>query len=424
MPFLDELSTLEGDPAAQTTLLRTWLAARPRELFDELRPARPILALPGLVVVTRYPDVLEVLSRDRDFGVAAYAPKMHRVTGDFFLGMEDGPSYEREVSIMRLTTRREDLPRLERVIGEWADGFVAEKAATGRLDVVGDVSRRVPGRLVADYFGASGPDEATRLRWLRSLFRDIFLNPGDRDTTVRDAAAVASIEFSAWLDDFITTIIARAQGGETLPDTVLTRCVGMQAAPETALDAMGIRRNIAGLIVGAVDTTSECVANALNFLLDRPELLARAAIAAREGTLDDVRGFIFEALRFDPQAAFLPRLTLEPAVLARGTERETAVPAGSVIIAALMSAMSDASELEAPKEFNPGRPARHYLHFGYGLHQCFGRHINRLQLPLIARAILRLPGLRRAPGEEGQVKFDGPFPDRLIVEFDPPAARS
>lgn len=419
MPFLHELSLLEADPAAQSTLLRTWLGTRPRELFEELRPARPIVALPGLVLVTRYPDVLEVLSRDRDFGVAAYAPKMHRSVGDFFLGMEDGPAYEREVSIMRLASSREDLPRLEQSIGEWADAFVAEKAAAGRLDVVGDVSRRVPGQLVADYFGASGPNEETRLRWLRSLFRDIFLNPGDRDPAVRDAALAAAAELCVWLDEWISGLICRAQAGEALPDTVLARCVRMQSAPETALDVIGIRRNIAGLIVGTIDTTSECVVNALEFLLDRPELLARAAAAARDGTLDDVRGFVFEALRFNPQAPFLTRFAPAPAVLARGTERETPVPAGSVVIVALMSAMSDERELDLPGEFNPARPARHYLHFGYGLHQCFGRHINQLQLPLIARALLRLPGLRRAPGEEGKVKFDGPFPDRLLVDFDP-----
>ena len=109
---------------------------------------------------------------------------------------------------------------------------------------------------------------------------------------MRDAAALAAADLSVWL----------AQAGEALSDTVLARCVRMQAAPATALDAIGIRRNI----VGAIDTTSECVANALDFLLDRPELLAAAA-AAREGTLDDVRGFVFEALRFNPQAPFLTR---------------------------------------------------------------------------------------------------------------------
>ena len=236
---------------------------------------------------------------------------------------------------------------------------------------------------------------------------------------MRDAASEASRELGAWLDAEIAELIAAARAGKPLSDTVLARCVRMQSAPETALDAAGIRRNIAGLIVGAIDTTSECVANAIDFLLDRPDLLARAAAAARGGALDDVRGFVFEALRFNPQAPFLTRVALAPTVIAHGAERETAVPAGTPVIAALMSAMFDPAELDAPMDFNSARPARHYLHFGYGMHQCFGRHINRLQLPLVSRVILRLPGLRRAPGEEGRVKSDGPFPDHLFVDFDP-----
>jgi hypothetical protein len=29
-----------------------------------------------------------------------------------------------------------------------------------------------------------------------------------------------------------------------------------------------------------------------------------------------------------------------------------------------------------------------------------------------------LPNLRRAPGRAGRTAYDGPFPDRLILEFD------
>jgi cytochrome P450 len=130
---------------------------------------------------------------------------------------------------------------------------------------------------------------------------------------------------------------------------------------------------------------------------------------------------VFEALRFNPQAPFLTRVCLAPAVVARGSAHQTTIPAGSVVLAALMSAMFDADELDQPEQFNPARPARHYLHFGHGLHQCFGRHINRLQIPLIVRSILRLPGLRRAAGQDGVMTKEGPFPERLVVEFDPPS---
>lgn len=417
MAFLDELAAVAHDPARQIALVKTWMVTQPKELYDELRLQRPILALPQFVLVTRYRDVIDVLARDREFGVT-YAPKMQRATGDFFLGMDDGPAYEREVSIMRLASHRDDLPHLAKSIGEWAEACVAEKACTGRLDVVGDVARRVPCRLVTDYFGVSGVGEATLLRWLRALFRDIFRNPGDREAGVKEAAANAARELGAHLESLVSQLSNAQDARSCRPDTVLARCVRLQATAETALDAAGIRRNIAGLIVGAVETTSECVANAIDYLLDHPELLVQASAAARDDRLDEVRAYVFEALRFKPQAPVLTRTALASCVLGRGTAHETPIQKGSVVVVALMSAMADPDELDAPESFALSRPDRHYLHFGDGMHRCFGRHINRIQLPLIAQAILRLPGLHRAPGEDGRLTLDGPFPDRLVVEFD------
>lgn len=418
MPFLAELNALNDQPAQQVALFYEWLANKPRQLVDELRPVHPILLLPGVALVTRYSDVVDVLARQREFDVSAYDVKMRRVTGEFFLGMQDGPTYEREVSIMRLASGRADLPRLEQDIENWTNEYVAQKTAAGRIDVVGDVARRVPGRLVTDYFGASGAAEPQLLLWLRELFRDLFINPGDRDPAVKDAAALASTALSALLDNVIAQQIEAAGKGAALPDTVLARCVAMAAVPETALDPLGIRRNIAGLIVGTVDTTSDCVAKVIDYLLDRPKQLDAAISAAHSGSLDDVRGFVYEALRFNPQAPALTRHTAVDAVLAAGTDHATTIPAGTTVIVSLLSAMFDPDQFPAPDEFNPARPERNYLHFGSGMHQCFGRYINRLQLPIIVRAILRLPGLRRAAGTDGAIKFDGPFPDRLLVEFD------
>lgn len=61
----------------------------------------------GTKIVTRRAAVLEVLSRDLDFEVV-YGPRMRKLTdGDnFFLGMQPGPDYERDVSAMRLAARR------------------------------------------------------------------------------------------------------------------------------------------------------------------------------------------------------------------------------------------------------------------------------------------------------------------------------
>ena len=44
--------------------------------------------------------------------------------------------------------------------------------------------------------------------------------------------------------------------------------------------------------------------------------------------------------------------------------------------------------------------------------------INNIQMPEIATALFRLPGLRRASGSAGRLVYEGPFPDRLVVTFD------
>jgi cytochrome P450 len=80
--------------------------------------------------------------------------------------------------------------------------------------------------------------------------------------------------------------------------------------------------------------------------------------------------------------------------------------------------MMDERRLAAPQTFNAHRLPHEYLHFGYGLHTCFGIHINRVLLPLMLKSLLKLPHLRRAPGRDGRLSKRGAFADRLVVEWD------
>jgi len=52
------------------------------------------------------------------------------------------------------------------------------------------------------------------------------------------------------------------------------------------------------------------------------------------------------------------------------------------------------------------------------MHTCFGLYINYVQIPELVAGLVRLPGLRRAPGGAGRLVYDGPFPERLVVAFD------
>jgi cytochrome P450 len=355
------------------------------------------------------------LSADAIFGVTeTYAAKMDRTTGAFFLGMENTEQYRRESSICRQAIPADVVERIRKIAGESAAALVAKARPTGRLDVVGALSRVVPLRIVERFFGVPGPDDQTMQGWMRLIFWEIFLNLAD-DPEVARRAASASHDFGVYL----TRLIAeRKQGlGDASPDDFLTRLLRLQADPATRLDDDAVRRNVGGILGGAVDTTSKAIAYALDQLLERPAALAGARQAAERGDDQALAAHVFEALRFNPHNTILLRTCHEDYVLAQGTAEETLIPKGTTVVAATLSAMFDESVLRAPGDFLTDRPAEHYLHFGRGLHTCFGERLNRVVIPEVIKHVLLLPDLRRASGAEGQIVYEGPFPDRFVVEF-------
>ena len=80
--------------------------------------------------------------------------------------------------------------------------------------------------------------------------------------------------------------------------------------------------------------------------------------------------------------------------------------------------LMDDRELERPREFRLNRKPYQNLLFGYGLHTCFGRYINAVQIPLIVKPLLARPALRRADGEAGVLQRVNSFPSSLGVEFE------
>jgi len=131
-----------------------------------------------------------------------------------------------------------------------------------------------------------------------------------------------------------------------------------------------------------------------------------------------MRNYVYEAVRFNPHHPVQARFCKQETEIASGTSRARKIPAGASVFVATLSAMFDPAVFVEPKTFRVDREVE-YLHFGYGMHRCFGRAINGVQIPELVATLVRLPNLRRAPRSAGRVAFDGPFPDRLILEFDP-----
>jgi cytochrome P450 len=211
-------------------------------------------------------------------------------------------------------------------------------------------------------------------------------------------------------------------------------------APPDWFDHDWIRRYLTGLVgtggATIVRATAHAVdqflahpdglrrGQALSGALDRVESGAHAAESNEAGNVrldlarDDLRKCIYEALRFRPMLPLLVRDCPRDTIIANGTPRARLVPAGTRVIAPPLAAMFDPEAFPEPSRFQE-RPIESYFHFGFGPRRCFGKYIADIALLEVVHALMRLPGLARASGKEGQVGYEGPAPCSLLVTFEP-----
>ena len=399
-----------GPTGFQRWLATTIMEAIPFGL-SVLRRVWPIPHFGTTYVVTRYDDVREVFATDTAFRVP-YKPNLDVITGcePFFLGMDRTPQYEAGVAAMRRVIRMDDLTHLGNRAEAMAEAIVA--GSGGRLDVVDSLVRRVTFDLLAGYFGVPEPSGGHLDVWATRLFEFQFTG-SPKDVELRAQVDLIAPAFREHID----SEIARRKRGNTGGDDVLARCLAEQAAGTLGFTDVDIRTAILCMIVGGPPQPPMVVPQAMEQLLRRREL-ADAVKAAGSGDDATLARIVREAMRFDPLAPGLPRIATREWTVARGTRRERTIPKGATVIAAFASAMMDGRRIAAPSKFDANRRPHEYIHFGHGLHECFGRHINAAILHRMLKPLLKRPHLRRAPGADGQLSKNGPFAERLVVLFD------
>lgn len=381
-----------------------------------LRRRCPVVRIPRLAwLVTRHADVCEVLRLDQDFTVQPYAAKMEPLVGRFLMGM-DGAPHEAEVKTLRSAVRKEDRDEIGLLSKTHAERRLA--ISDGRIDVIGDLTDPVVDATISDYFAISPPTAGTLLALARPVFHDMFLNAQGDDEVTRQAARAAT-DLRQYLEVASDSRLADLDAGADSTAGALDRLLLTGRHPEAASSLRErVVPNLVGLIVAWAVSVSRGMGRALDELLGRERELGEAHAAACSGDRHFVEKYLFEALRFNPQAVVVDRLCMGGAIhLSSGTRTERVIPQNAKVLAHIGSAMmdEDAPGLAEPARFRADRPWEAYLHFGHGLHSCFGEPLARAQMTTIAMALLAKKELRRA----GRLELSGPFPRRLDVTFAP-----
>jgi cytochrome P450 len=423
MTYLEQYDSLNDDQA-KMQLVSRWIRTDWRPFFKELREQRPIFVTPGATLVARFADATEILASPRIFSVRLYSQHMDPVfNGPLMLTRDDTAVNWREKGIMQAVLRPEDLPVVRQMAAQFTDESLHGRPSDGHIEVVSRLGRYVPVRVCGDYFGFPGPDLKTMYRWSKAIQCDMFKNL-QNDPAVHEANLQAGQEMLQYLDDLLhDKQAAICKADPNPPQDTFSRLIRTQFPLELDFNDKRILINVAGLLIGICETTSQAIVQALAQILARPQIKQEAMDAAQEPQPDRFDRYVWEALRFDPINPLLFRYCESDYELAAGSARRTIIPAGTVVFALTASAMFDEDVVPNSDNFvvdRPGWPGLTGLHFGYGHHMCLGRHVAGAMIPEVIRRVLLLPSVRLLPASEGNIDFQGgPFPERFVIGVGP-----
>ncbi|WP_328316830.1 cytochrome P450 [Streptomyces sp. NBC_00388] len=314
------------------------------------------------------------LSSDRthaDFPATSERVTSFRDRRPAFIGLdppEHGP--KRRMTISEFTVRR--IKGMRADIEEIVHGFLDEMIASGPgADLVSQFALPVPSMVICRLLGVPYAEH------------DFFQDASKRLIQSPDAAGTraARDELEGYLGGLVDSL--RGNPGPGLLSTLVTEQLEKGTIDREELVSTAIL-----LLVAGHETTASMTSLSVITLLEHPE-----QYAALRADPSLVPGAVEELLRYLAIADIAGGRIATADIEIAGE----IIRAGEGVIVTNSIANRDSSVFADPDTFDVRREARHHLAFGYGVHQCLGQNLARLELEIILTALIsRLPGLRLA----------------------------
>jgi len=338
---------------------------------------------------------------------------------------------------------KDDLPELRRRIAGFGQQILDE--ANGEIEACYGYCRTIPAILVQDYFGLTGVDRQDLIRWSYWTQYNTFHNqPFDLVPKAQSDHIIAEhAKASQELVDYLTRLIARrlfavkaeqashilfvgwyaleklyrkltGKQDESLGDDITSRMLRTHYPDAMDFDLKRVATNVGGLLIGAIETTEQAVAQVIQFFMEDP---ARRQHAQTEAGKDDTQAFdalVWEALRFVPISPYMFRTAAQDYTVGKGADHATTVAKGTHVLLLSQSAMFDERAYDNPDQFNPDRDWYHNFNFGFGSHDCLGKYVGAQLIPEMVRQVMRRQDLNAV----GKIDYkDGPFPEHWLLRY-------
>jgi 4-methoxybenzoate monooxygenase (O-demethylating) len=356
--------------------------ANPYDHHPVIRDAGPVVWLPTINAfgVARYAPVKAVLGDPatyvsrRGVGLADFAKEAPWRPPSLLLEA-DSPLHDRTRGLMNKVV---SLASLRAMRGEWlarANQLVDELVARRRFDAVTDLAEEFPLRVFPDTIGLMAEGRENLIPYGTATFNAF--GPRNRLFEQGNAKAAGAI---AWVAEACKRANLKPGGW------------GMavyEAADRGECTDDEAERLVRSFLSAGVDTTVNGIGNMILAFAENPHEWAKLRAKPKLAT----RAFE-ESLRFDGTVQTFFRTA------ARDTEIEgIAIPEGCKLLLFFAAANRDPRRWEEPDVFNIERVTSGHLGFGFGIHQCLGQMMARMEAEVLLEALIPRVRSFRLTGE-------------------------
>ena len=326
------------------------------EYYRSLRQQAPVAEQQGAWQVARYGDVRQVLRDNETFSSAVAPLPPGGVPSMLF---SDPPIHNRLRKLVSYAFKPSHIEAQHGIVEARCDELMASMRQHEEVDLVDALAAPLPVTVIAQMLGVEDGNMQDFKRWSDKIFSNIgeilFAQP---DASVRQATDEMNAYFLARIEK-----LRPAPGNNLLGRLISTETEDGHLSDEELLSFCRL------LLIAGNETTTGLITGCVRVFDEMPE-----TFEALKANHDLIPRFLEETLRFySPFSATVRRTT-------RATELAgVAIPQGVIVVPLIASANRDESVFDQADEFVIDRDPNPHLAFGYGIHNCLGAHLARLE---------------------------------------------
>jgi cytochrome P450 len=276
----------------------------------------------------------------------------------------DPPLHDRTRGLMNKVTSLAGLRAGMPLWRDKASALVAGLVGRGQIDAVADLGEAFPLSVFPDLIGLRDHGREHLIPYGTTVFNAF----GPRNRILAEGIAGAT-EAIAWVNESCQRQHLKPGGW------------GMQvyeAADRGDCTAAEAERLVRSFLTAGVDTTVNGIANLVLALAQNPD---QWVLLKADPTLG--KKAFEESLRWGGVVQTFFRTTSRPVEIAGGT-----IPEGSKVLLFLAAANRDPRRWDNPDAFDITRNTSGHVGFGFGIHQCLGQMVARLEAEAVLDALV------------------------------------